>query len=138
MKKSPLKKRSKNPVKVLQKKADKLMQQIYTKKYPKCDICGKPTYCMHHFIEKSRSNRLRYEEENLIPVCQLCHSYIHNRTYFYPRSLNNVNRSYDYVDMIINKRGGKSWKDKMEKLGRETIKTNLSYYENIIKLLEKL
>jgi len=53
----------------LRKKCDKLMQQIYTKKYPKCDICGAPTHCMHHFVEKSRSSRLRYEEENLIPLC---------------------------------------------------------------------
>ena len=58
--------------------------------------------------------------------------------------LNNLNRSYSYVDMIINKRGGKEWKDKMERIGRETIKTNIQYYEAkleellTLKLKEKL
>lgn len=128
-----LRKRGKSPESKLQKKCDKLLQQIYTKKYPKCDICGKPTYTMHHFVEKSRSNRLRYEPENLIPVCKLCHYYIHNRTGMF--GLNNINRSYDCVDRIIQKRGGKAWKDRMETIGRETIKTNLAYYEKIYQSL---
>jgi hypothetical protein len=51
--------------------------------------------------------------------------------------LNNVNRSYDYADRIIQKRGGKEWKEKMEKLGRETVKTNLAYYQSIYQQLSK-
>ena len=136
MKKTPLKKRSSNPVKILQKKCDKLMQQIYTKKYPKCDICGEPTYTMHHFVEKSRSNRLRYEEENLIPLCFKCHYGVHNNCA--GRMLNNVNRSYDFTGKIIDKRGGKKWKDKMEKKGRESIKVNKVYYEEMLEKLNNL
>lgn len=136
MKRTALKKKSKDPVKILQKKCDQLMQQIYTKKYPKCDICGKPTYCMHHFIEKSRSNRLRYEEENLIPLCFKCHYGVHNSCA--GRMLNNVLRSYNFMDAIINKRGGKKWKEKMEKMGREEVKTNLAYYENVYENLSSL
>lgn len=136
MKRSPLRRRSKNPVKILQKKCDQLWQKYITAKYPVCDLCGKPTYCGHHFVEKSRSSRLRYEEENMIPVCKVCHMHIHNRTGQF--GLNNVNRSHDAVDMIIEKRGGKAWKNKMEKIGRETIKTNLSYYQNIYEYLTKL
>jgi hypothetical protein len=135
MRKLPVKRKSKNPVKVLQKLCDKLMQQKYTKKYPKCDICGKPTYTIHHFIEKSRSNRLRYEEENLIPLCFNCHYSVHNACA--GRPLNNVIRSYNCVDLIIQKRGGKEWKEKMEKLGRETVKTNLAYYQSIYQELSK-
>ena len=136
MERTPLAKRGKSPVALLKAKCDKVMQQIYTAKNPKCDICGKPTYCMHHFVEKSRSNRLRYEEENIIPLCQLCHSYTHNKMNRF--MLNNLNRSYSYVDMIINKRGGKEWKDKMEIIGRETIKTNIQYYEVKLEELSKL
>ena len=136
MKRTPIAKRGKSPVALLKAKCDKVMQQIYTAKNPKCDICGKPTYCMHHFVEKSRSNRLRYEEENIIPLCQLCHSYVHNKMYKF--MLNNVNRSHSYVDMIINKRGGKEWKDKMERIGREEIKTNLQYYQDKFESLSKL
>lgn len=117
-------------------RCDQLMQQIYTKKYPKCDICSAPTYCMHHFVEKSRSARLRYDEENLIPLCLTCHTRVHNHIFF--RALNNINRSYDHVDMIINKRGGKDWKDKMEKTGREEIKTNLAYYQKMYEDLSNL
>ncbi len=117
-------------------RCDKLMQQIYTKKYPKCDVCGEPTNCMHHFVEKSRSNRLRYEEENLIPVCKRCHMFIHNRTGRF--GLNNIVRSYSTQDIIIEKRGGKKWKDKMEKLGRETIKVNKGYYLEVEEKLIKL
>jgi hypothetical protein len=40
--------------------------------------------------------------------------------------------------MIINKRGGKEWKDKMEIIGRETIKTNIQYYEVKLEELSKL
>mgnify|MGYP001252617009 FL=1 len=130
MKKTPLKKWGTTEVSKLKKKADKLMQVYLTGKYPKCDICRKPTFCMHHFVEKSRSNRLRYYEENLIPLCQICHSYVHNKMYKF--MLNNVVRSYNYVDMIINKRGGKEWKDKMEKLGREEVKTNKKHYLQMI------
>lgn len=129
MKKTSLNKRGKTPESKLQKKCDQLMQQIYTKKYPKCDICGEPTYCMHHFIEKSRSNRLRYEEENLIPLCFKCHYGVHNACA--GRPLGNIIRSYNCIDAIINKRGGKQWKEKMEKLGREERKTNLAYYEEV-------
>ena len=136
MKRTTLNKRGKSPESKLQKSCDKLMQQIYTKKYPKCDICGELTYCMHHFIEKSRSNRLRYEEENLIPLCFKCHYGVHNSCA--GRMLNNVLRSYSFMDAIINKRGGKKWKEKMEKIGREMIKTNLAYYEEILERLTKL
>jgi hypothetical protein len=133
MKRTQLKKRGKSPESKLQKKCDQLMQEYYTKKYPKCDICNAPTYCMHHFIEKSRSNRLRYEPENLIPLCFKCHYGVHNACA--GRILNNVLRSYNFMDAIINKRGGKEWKDKMERIGREMIKTNLAYYEQVYEKL---
>ena len=57
----------------LQKDLDKLMQEIYVKKYPICLVCGNKTTEMHHFIPKARSLYLRYDERNLIPLCKGCH-----------------------------------------------------------------
>lgn len=52
--------------------------------------------------------------------------------------MNNQNRSYDYVDMIIKKRGGKAWKDKMEKWGKKDIKVNEERYARIIEFFGDL
>jgi len=57
----------------LKKKLDRLIQEIYVKKYPKCLVCGNKTSEMHHFVPKSRSFFLRYDKRNLIPLCKSCH-----------------------------------------------------------------
>ena len=114
----------------LEKKADTLLQQIYTKKFPKCEVCGQPTNCIHHFIEKSKSNRLRYEEINLIPVCLSCHSKIHNR---FSYSLG----AYDIIDFIIKKKGRK-WFNNLQKLRHELVKTDEIWYNNHITRLQEL
>ena len=85
---------------------------------------------MHHFIEKSKSNRLRYEEENLIPVCLSCHSKIHNR---FSYSLG----AYDVIDLIIKKRGEK-WFNKLQKMRHELVKTDILWYTYHIERLTKL
>lgn len=61
----------------LKRKLDRLIQDIYQKKYPICLVCGQPTTEMHHFIQKSQSLALRWDEKNLIPLCQSCHYKIH-------------------------------------------------------------
>lgn len=108
----------------LEKKADTLLQQYIRSKYPKCEICGNETQCGHHFIEKSKSNRLRYEESNIIPVCLSCHSKIHNR-FSYSKG------AYDVIDFIIKKRG-KKWLNKLEKTRHELVKTDEIWYNKSI------
>lgn len=120
----------------LQHKADSLLQTYITAKYPKCEVCGNPSQCGHHLVEKSRSNRLRYELSNLVPVCVRCHSKIHNT--IFGHSANRLLDSYNVLDEIFKRRGGKKWKDKLEQTGRELVKTNVGWYEDHIEKLESL
>jgi len=112
----------------LEKQADTLLQKNIVKKYPYCEVCRQPTQCGHHFIEKSKSNRLRYEEDNIIPVCLSCHCKIHNR---FSYSLG----SYDIIDFIIKKRG-KKWFNKLQKTRHELVKTDGNWYKNHIERLK--
>jgi len=45
---------------------------------PKCEACGQPAYCIHHWIYKSHSNYLRWKKENGVGICKKCHFLIHN------------------------------------------------------------
>ena len=114
----------------LEKLADTLLQKLIRKLYPRCFVCGQETQCGHHFIEKSKSNRLRYELENIIPVCLSCHSKIHNR---FSYSLG----AYDIIDFIIKKKGRK-WFNKLQKLRHELVKTDEIWYNNHITRLQEL
>lgn len=80
MKKKKLKRRSKNPIKKAKDEADRALQDAYRRNYSdeKCESCGSQFYCMHHFIEKSKSNNLRFNPINLIFICSRCHSLHHN------------------------------------------------------------
>lgn len=54
-------------------KADKLLQEIGRQRFSKCEACGKPMSCLHHYYPKSSAGHLRYNWLNLIPICQGCH-----------------------------------------------------------------
>lgn len=73
-----MRKISKNSIRRLKIKADRLLQDWFRIHCPflKCEICGKNFEVMHHFVEKSKSNYLRYHPTNLIPLCNFCHSKI--------------------------------------------------------------
>ena len=43
----------------------------------KCFFCGKPAENMHHIIPRSNI-LLRWDLENLLPVCYNCHQALHN------------------------------------------------------------
>ena len=60
------------------KKLDNILQSIIIKKYSKCFVCGKETSCGHHYIPKSRSLYLRWDLDNIIPLCVSCHFNHHN------------------------------------------------------------
>lgn len=118
---------AKSETKKLEKEADRILQTKIVAENPECEICHHPTECGHHFIEKSKSNRLRYEMTNIIPVCSSCHTKIHNR---FSYSLG----AYDIIDFIIKKRGQK-WRDRLEVIRREAVHTTPQWYEEqIVKL----
>ena len=109
----------KNKLAYFRKKADRLMQDYFTKKYPNCEMCGKPVSCMHHFHPKSVSSALRYYEPNLIPVCNGCHLGFHSQ------------RSAQMASRLIAKRGVE-WSNDLLKKKEQIIKTNQTYYKEII------
>jgi 5-methylcytosine-specific restriction endonuclease McrA len=105
----------------VQEEADKILQKLVVKKYPKCECCGEPTICGHHFIEKSKSNILRYNLKNIIPVCQSCHTKFHNKFGF-------SFGTYNIIAETI-KRRGKKWIDYIETTKRQTIKNDFIYIQ---------
>lgn len=111
----------KQTVKSLRNKCDVMLSPLIAKKHPNCLLCGKPTTTAHHHVHKSKSNRLRYEEINLINLCSECHFKLHQ------------NESY-YASKIVAIKGLK-WFQKLEKMKQETIKCDIIYYQ---KQYEKL
>ena len=64
--------------KTLKKKLDRKLQEIGRQVYTGCLVCGKKMSCLHHFYPKGMSLRLRYDWENMIPLCVGCHFSHHN------------------------------------------------------------
>lgn len=108
----------------LQKKSDRESQNWGRRTYKKCEVCGKKMNVLHHFFPKQMSNRLRYEEDNLIPLCNSCHFRHHK---MFDPSIH---------AKIIEKRGLK-WFDKLNKMKKRKIKINRNYYNKTIKKYEK-
>lgn len=67
-----------------------------------CEVCRKPANAFHHFIPRSKSLFLRYDILNGVPVCQSCHSILHNIT-------KNPVDTYEKVKIIREKRGEVWW-----------------------------
>jgi len=107
----------------LRNKADRLTQIEGKRRYSKCLICGKPNQVLHHFVPKSVSSNLRYDWENLIPLCNGCHMRLHQ------------SGDPDYEQRIIKARGGSEWYEKLRKRGREIIKVNREYFTKVIEKL---
>jgi hypothetical protein len=109
-------------VKTLRNKVDKLLTPWIIGKHKQCECCGNKATVAHHWIEKSRSSNLRYDERNLISLCNFCHTKIHNRFG------NSITGSFDVATKIINKRG-KKWKYTLDVEARKIVKTDRYFYE---------
>lgn len=109
----------------LQRKADRFMQMWGRDTYSKCEYCSAPMTCLHHFFPKSTSSALRYDDRNLIPICQGCHMKHHNGD---PR----------IHSKIIRKRGWK-WHDEIEYIKDNKIMPykGKKYYLDIIEDYER-
>jgi 5-methylcytosine-specific restriction endonuclease McrA len=102
-------------IKTLRNKTDSLLTPWMKKKHKKCLLCSAPVQVAHHHVHKSQSSRLRYEEDNLVWLCGKCHCALHN------------NESY-YASKIVATRG-LEWFARLEKMKREIVKTDRSFYE---------
>lgn len=54
---------------------DRLYPQLRNR-WTRCHFCGRPTQQIHH-IRGRRNLLLRYDINNLIPLCADCHSLVH-------------------------------------------------------------
>ena len=122
-KKAPIKPKTPS-ISALKTKADRLLQELGRFTYVACMVCGGRYSCLHHFVMKSQSNRLRYDWDNSIPVCVNCHSSIH------------VNMN-DLTAGKIALKKGKAWVEKMEQQKKDGLKFTKQFLLAKIEELEK-
>lgn len=122
-------KRQKLPaISTMRNKCDKLLTPIIKILYPLCllhgsETCAYHTQVAHHHVHKSKSNRLRYELTNLIPLCNSCHLMLHNNESF-------------WASKVVYYRG-LEWFEEIERMKNETVKTDVHWYiENYNRLKE--
>lgn len=111
-------------LKGMRKKADDLLTPIVIKLNPRCMLCGMSSQVAHHHVHKSKSTRLRYELDNLIPLCHSCHLKLHH------------NESY-WASVIVRKKG-QSWFDRLDRVGQEIVKADVYYYISNFERLTKI
>jgi len=130
MKRTPIKRKGKSVTSKLQAKCDKLLSPIIKYMSPVCllngslgnDKCTYDTQVAHHHIKKSTSSRLRYEIDNLVPLCNHCHAMLHhNETYW---------------SSVLVKINGVDWFKDLELKKQESIKVNKAYYEEQLERLQ--
>ena len=112
-------KTKKSKLRKLVEEADKLYQIKFIRENPTSIISGDLTEVAHHFIPKSQSNNLRYDEENGIPLTNGEHCRHH--------------RSGDpsIVARILAVKGQK-WFDGLQLKRREICKFYIGYLKSII------
>ena len=109
----------KNKLAYYRKKADAAMQEYYREQDLKCEVCSGIYSCKHHFFTKKLSAVLRYDERNLISICQGCHTRHHQASD--PR-----------IHAKILENRGFEWHHNLEVENRKIIKPSIKYYKTII------
>jgi len=107
-----------NPLTTWRLKCDRKMQEIGQNNNPRCLLCANPVQIMHHFFPKSVSSFLRYNWDNLIPLCNGCHMRLHQSGD--PR----------YEQRIIAAKG-ENWYENLEIHARDYQKVNVGYYKEV-------
>jgi 5-methylcytosine-specific restriction endonuclease McrA len=110
----------------LRNQADKLLQEICRALYKKCLVCGGAYSCGHHFFPKSTCAALRYNLNNIIPVCVKCHCRIHSS-------------DDPTINARIIKIKGWEWLEDLEAIKRNTFtQDSQEYYKKVIENLSKV
>lgn len=108
---------AKTKIALLKEKCDKALQTYYRKLYKVCEVCGGKAICMHHFFPKSMSLTLRYNEENLVPICRGCHMRHHQA-------------DDPTIHMTVVKNRGEDWYNRLNKYRQKKIKESVQYYKD--------
>ncbi len=115
--------KKKTSLKRLKEKCIKLATELRLKEHPTCEFCKERASTCHHYIHQSRSNYLRCDPKNLIPVCMKHHYLMHN--------------GYEgvYGGVLVLKYG-KKWHEDLIADSRIKIRDNKSYWEDKLSQLQ--
>jgi cytochrome c553 len=102
----------------LRNKADALLQEYIRKHNDSCFICAGELSCGHHYFPKSMSAVLRYNLDNIIPICVKCHFRHHNGD--------------PTIHAAVLKYKGQKWNDRLNELRKADHKESKSYYLEVI------
>lgn len=108
-------KKKKSPLAIRNDECKNFLSPIIKKMYPQCIICSGLTTTAHHFVHDSKSVRLRFELENMIPLCTSCHFMLHQ------------NESY-WAGKII-EAWGLDWFKRLDAMSQEEVKMNMAYLD---------
>ena len=107
----------------LKTKAVKIATAKKLAQHPHCTFCGEMANTCHHFIRQSRSNYLRCDERNLIPICMSCHMRLHN--------------GYEAIMAIeLEKIHGDEWMAGLIADSEKKIKDGIKYWTELIKEID--
>jgi len=132
MKRTPIRKKSNTVNSKLQKKCDSFLTPIVKNRNPVCllngvdgnDKCTYYTQVAHHHVHKSKSSVLRYNFDNLIPLCNHCHSMLHHNESYWASKI---------VEIM-----GLEWFKNLEKEKNKPIKVDSFYYEQQLEILKNM
>jgi len=106
-------------IRKLEKQADCLFQIRMKEKYPYSVLSGQPTEVIHHFVPKSQSNNLRYDEKNACPCT--------NGEHFRHHNVGDPSLSIAFI-----KDRGQKWIDDLNFRRHQICKHTKQYLEEII------
>ena len=133
-KNKPLRARSKLPtVKTMRNKCDKLLTPIIKLQHPYCFLgasenCQSVTQVAHHHVLKSQCTNLRYDIDNLIPLCSPCHLMLHSHETY-------------WSSVIVEQKGMEWWltlKAKKPIMVKADVHFYIENYERLSKILGDL
>ena len=129
--KKKLARKKKPNAKAYKNKADKLLTPIIKAMHPYCLLngainCSQLTQVAHHHVLKSKCTALRYEIDNLIPLCNACHCLLHSHETYW---------SSEIVEIK-----GMDWWQSLKERKELIIKADTEFYrsnhERLLKLYE--
>ena len=94
----------------LKKKVDIALQNYYRTLNMQCSACENQATVMHHHVPKSRSNFLRYDGRNLVPLCAGCH-YLHHQKGTDPNVSFKYRKLLDEDYLMENQHTYKKWEE---------------------------
>ena len=113
----------KQSLKSLISQADKLLQLKFCPLNHNCIVCGATGVVGHHYIFKSQSHMLRFDMDNLVPLCPGCHTRLH------------FSGDPMIVQTILKKKG-MAWADQLQEKRKTLVKFNKGFISSIIKDLD--